>query len=277
MKRILFPTDFSEVANNAFIHALEFAKIVQGELIVLHTFELPIVDNQFFPENYMVIYESVELAQFDMFKDEIPKLRAIADERNLGHVKMTHRLMDGELIYNVKKAIEEDKIDFVVMGTTGVTGWEAFFSNSNSSNVISGINVPMLCVPKEAIYHPIKTIGFTTRFRTKDKGALKNILKIAHKMHAQIHCLYVKTNNSDVSHNLIKEWETEFANDPIVFSVIYSDEVQASILDFILQKSIDVLTMLTYKRSFLESLFHSSFTKKMTNSLDIPILTVPIE
>lgn len=277
MKRILFPTDFSEVANNAFIHALEFAKVVQGELIVLHTFELPIVDNQFFPENYMVIYESVELAQFDMFKDEIPKLRAIADERNLGHVKMTHRLMDGELIYNVKKAIEEDKIDFVVMGTSGVTGWEAFFSNSNSSNVISGINVPMLCVPKEAIYQPIKTIGFTTRFRSKDKEALKNILKIAHKMHAQIHCLYVKTNNSDVSHNLIKEWETEFANDPIVFSVIYSDEVQASILDFILQKNIDVLTMLTYKRSFLESLFHSSFTEKMTNSLNIPILTIPIE
>lgn len=277
MKRILFPTDFSEVANNAFVHALEFAKIVQGELIVLHTFELPIVDNQFFPQNYMVIYESVELAQFDMFKDEIPKLRAIALERNLDHVKMTHRLMDGELIYNVKKAIEEDKIDFVVMGTSGITGWEAFFSNSNSSNVISGINVPMLCVPKEAGYNPIKTIGFTTRFRHKDKDALKDVLKIAHKMQAQIHCLYVKTSASDVSHEMINEWESEFKKDPIVFSVIYSDEVEASILDFILQKSIDVLTMLTYKRSFLESLFHHSFTKKMTNSLDIPILTFPIE
>ena len=40
MKKILFPTDFSEVANNAFIHALEFAKIVNGELVLLHTFEL---------------------------------------------------------------------------------------------------------------------------------------------------------------------------------------------------------------------------------------------
>jgi flavorubredoxin len=29
---------------------------------------------------------------------------------------MTHRLMDGELLYNIQKAIEEDKIDYVVMG-----------------------------------------------------------------------------------------------------------------------------------------------------------------
>nr|MBP8885853.1 universal stress protein [Flavobacterium sp.] len=33
MKKILFPTDFSEVATNAFVHALEFAKIVQAELV----------------------------------------------------------------------------------------------------------------------------------------------------------------------------------------------------------------------------------------------------
>lgn len=48
MKKILFPTDFSEAATNAFIHALEFAKIVNAELILLHTFEIPVYDSQFF-------------------------------------------------------------------------------------------------------------------------------------------------------------------------------------------------------------------------------------
>jgi hypothetical protein len=70
MKRILFPNRFFE-SYKCILHALEFAKIVQGELVLLHTFELPVFDNQFFPENYLVIYESVELSKFDMFKDEI--------------------------------------------------------------------------------------------------------------------------------------------------------------------------------------------------------------
>jgi hypothetical protein len=37
-EKILFPTDFSTVATNAFVHAL-FAKIVHGELVLLHSFE----------------------------------------------------------------------------------------------------------------------------------------------------------------------------------------------------------------------------------------------
>ncbi|WP_035672128.1 universal stress protein [Flavobacterium sp. 83] len=277
MKRILFPTDFSEVANNAFVHALEFAKIVQGELILLHTFDLPVFDNQFFPENYAVIYDSLELAQFEMFKDEIPKLRAIAEERNLDKIKMSHRLMDGDLLFNIKRAVKEDKIDFVVMGTSGVTGWEAFFVGSNAGSAIISIDVPMLCVPLEAKFKKIETIGFTTRFRTKDKKALKLVLDIAKKTNAKVKCLYVKTSSSDVSKDTIDKWETEFMQEPVEFFVITSDEIKEIILDFILYKEIDVLTMLTYKRGFFEGLFKPSFTKKMVPNFDIPILTIHIE
>ena len=106
MKKILFPTDFSEAANNAFVHALEFAKIVNAELVLLHTFELPVYDNQFFPENYNLLFNSIQLSEFDMFKNEIPKLNAIAENRNLHNINMSHRLMDGSLLYNIKKAIE---------------------------------------------------------------------------------------------------------------------------------------------------------------------------
>jgi len=262
MKKILFPTDFSEVANNAFVHALEFAKVVHAELVLLHTFELPVYDNQFFPENYAVIYDSLELSQFDVFKDEIPKLRAIAEEHHLDKIKMTHRLMDGDLLSNIRKSIKEDKIDFVIMGTSGATGWEAFFVGTNTGSVITGIDIPMLCVPLEAKFKKIKTIGFTTRFRTKDKKALKTVLDIAKKTNAKVKCLYVKTSSSDVSKETIEKWETEFMQEPIEFFVITSDAVKETILDFILYKEIDVLTMLTYKRGFFEGIFKPSLTKK---------------
>ncbi|MBF2707754.1 universal stress protein [Flavobacterium soyangense] len=274
MKKILFPTDFSEVATNAFIHALEFAKIVQGELILLHTFELPVYDNQFFPENYNVIFDSLQLSQFDMFKDEIPKLRTIAEERNLDHIKMSHRLMDGSLLYNIKKAIKEEKIDFIVMGTSGATGWEAFFLGTNTGNVLTAVDVPVLSVPLEAKFKKIETIGFTTRYRTKDKKALKDVLQIAKKMNAKVRCLYVKTNNSDVSDATIKHWEEEFKDEPVVFSIIPSDNVEDTILDFVLFIDIDVLAMLTYKRNFFVELFKPSLTQKFSNRLDIPVLAI---
>lgn len=274
MKKILFPTDFSEVASNAFVHALEFAKIVQGQLVLLHTFELPVYDNQFFPENYNVVFDSLQLSEFDMFKEEIPKLRMIAAERNLDKIKMTHRLMDGNLIYNMKRAIKEEKIDFVVMGTSGASGWEAFFLGSNAGSVISAIDVPVLSVPLEAKFKKVETIGFTTRYRAKDKKALKDVLDIAKKMKAKVRCLYVKTNNSDVAEATMKHWEKEFEGEPVIFSVIPSDDVKSTIMDFVLFKDIDLLAMMTYKRNFFVELFKPSLTQKFANDFDVPILAM---
>jgi len=274
MKKILFPTDFSEAATNAFVHALEFAKVVNAELILLHTFEIPVYDSQFFPENYAAIYSSIELAKFEMFKDEIPKLKTIAIERNLEEIVIKHRLMDGDLIYNLKNAIKEDDIDFVIMGTNGISDWTTFFLGSNTNSVISGVDVPVLCVPIDAKFKKIKVIGFTTRYREKDKKELKKVLKIAKKMNAKVRSLYVKTTTSDVSPETVKEWEIEFADENVEFLVLPSDDVKETILDFILYKDVDILTTITHKRSFFESLFTSGFTKKITKEVSIPVLVM---
>ncbi|MXO04797.1 universal stress protein [Flavobacterium sp. HBTb2-11-1] len=274
MKKILFPTDFSDAATNAFVHALEFAKVVNAELILLHTFEIPVYDSQFFPENYASIYSSIELAKFEMFKDEIPKLRTIAAERNLEDIVIKHRLMDGDLIYNLKNAVEEDSIDFVIMGTNSVSDWTKFFTGSNTESVISGVEVPVLCIPIDAKFKKVKTIGFTTRYRDKDKKELKKVLKIAKKTDAKVKSLYVKTSNSDVTEETRKEFEKEFAGENVEFLVLPSDDVKETILDFVLYKDIDILTTITHKRSFFESLFDSSFSKKIAKEVPIPILVM---
>jgi nucleotide-binding universal stress UspA family protein len=277
MKKILFPTDFSVAANNAFIHALEFAKIVQGELILLHSFELPVFDNQFFPENYAAIYESVELSEFEMFKNEISKLRAIAEEHHLDKIKMSHRLKDGDLVTAIKESIKQDAIDYLVMGTSGVKGWESFFMGTNASSIITDAGIPVYCIPSNAPFQKIDTIGFTTRFRPKDKKALQTVLQLAHKAKAKVKCLYVKTSNSDISNATIAEWKEEYKSEPIDFYIIEDDDVQVIITDFIMYKEVDVLIMLPYKRGFFEGLFHTSLTKKLATDFEIPILSIPIK
>ncbi|MBK0368706.1 universal stress protein [Flavobacterium agrisoli] len=272
MKKILFPTDFSETSQNAFVHALEFANFINAELLLLHSFELPVFDSQFFPENYATIYDSIELAQFEMFKDEVPKLRSIAQERKLENIRIQHRLMDGDLIFNLKRAIDEEKADFIVMGTSGLSDWSTFFLGSNTEAIISSVHIPVLCIPSEVPYKKVKNIGFTTRYREKDKAELKKTIAIAKKMNAQVKCLYVKSQNSDVSEATIKEWETEFMGEPVVFSVLPSDDIKETVLDFILFKEIDVLAVIAYKRTFFEAILNPSFSKKIVKEVQIPVL-----
>ncbi len=274
MKKILFPTDFSKVANNAFVHALGLAKLVHGELILLHTYELPIVDNQFAPQNYKEVFDSLELSNFDRFKDEIPKLRDIAAAHNFEDIKMSHMLMDGDLIYNVKEIIKSETIDFVVMGTSGASGWKEMFLGTNTGEAIANLSVPVLSIPETATYSKIETIGFTTRFREKDKAALSKVIKIAKAAGAMVKCLYVETKNSDNTEATYKDWEDHFKDEPVQFFIIPSEKVNETIEEFIVHQDIDVLAMLTYKRSFFQWLFTTSFTEKMSYHCNIPILAL---
>ena len=62
----------------------------------------------------------------------------------------------------------------------------------------------------------------------------------------------------------IKEWETHFANEPVQFTILPLDDVQGTIIDFVSQKSIDVLAMVTYTRIFFVELFSSSLTRQFS-------------
>lgn len=145
---------------------------------------------------------------------------------------------------------------------------------TNTGEAIVNLSIPVLSVPKNAKFTKIETIGFTTRYREKDKVALKEVIKIAKSANAKVKCLYVQTKTTDNTETTINDWNEEFKNEPITFFILPSNDVNETIMDFIVHQEIDILAMLTYKRSFFESLFNSSFTEKMSFNSDVPILAL---
>jgi nucleotide-binding universal stress UspA family protein len=275
MKKILVPLDFSETSDNAFVYALEMAKLLKAELVLLHTFDLPVVDSQAAPFSYATIYDTIELSNFDHFKEKLPHLRAIASERNLEHIAMSHLLMDGDLLFNIKKVVAEEGVNMVVMGTNGADGWLDTFIGTNTGSVITQVEVPVLSIPAEAHFDKIETIAFTTRFRPKDIEALNKVLTYAKKFQAKVKCLYVKTADSDVTDETIKRWQSHFDDEEnIAFFIIPDEDVKATIEDFLTNQSIDLLAMLTYKRNFFVELFTSSTTQQLSYQLKTPILVL---
>ena len=272
MKRIIVPVDFSNVAESAFTFALEIASRYKAELLLFHNFEVPVVESQFFPVNYMDVYSSLEMAEFDFFKDKVAELRKIAEDKNLSHVAMSHILTDGDLLYNLKDVIQREKIDFVVMGTSGADNWFENLVGTNTGSLILDVNVPVLTIPENTKFKEIQTVGFTTRFRDKDQIALESVLKFSKTFNSKVKCLYVKTENSDVSEETIDKWITKFTANNVQFYIVYDDDVEGAVNDFLVSQEIDVLAMLTYKRSFFQKIFHSSMTKKMAQNLTIPVL-----
>jgi hypothetical protein len=135
----------------------------------------------------------------------------------------------------------------------------------------------MLCIPLGAKHKKIKTIGYRTRFKDEDKIALKKVLNIAKKTNANVKCLYVKTQNSDISKDTIEKWQKEFEQEPVAFFVVASDEIKDVVLDFVLEKKIDVLAMITYKRGVFADIFKPRFAVNNTPDFETPILEIPVD
>lgn len=274
MKRILFPTDFSQAAKAAFVYALRFADSFDAELILLHVYDLPIVDTPPMPEMTKEIFDIVEMNQFESFRDELPELHKIAEKKGLGHVRIKNMLLYGDLVYNINKVTKDEDVDFIVMGTKGASGLRETFIGSTTASVISNSDVPVLAIPEEAeFHHRIKNIAFTTQYREKDNDALKSALEIADKFKATIQCLYIKNPDdpTDIDER-IAEWRMYYREKNIDFFNIAGDHIEQTILDFIESQHVDMLVMRKHKRGFFEGLFHRSLTKKMAYHTKVPLL-----
>jgi nucleotide-binding universal stress UspA family protein len=274
MKRILFPTDFSEASIKAFIYALKLADAYNAEVITLHAYELPQLHYGGLPNTLKEVYDSIELESFENYKDQIPLLRAIAEKNNLQHVKISNILKHGDLIWTIKDVVKNEKIDYVVMGTKGATGLKETFLGSNAGSVITEVNAYVITVPEESDYDGIKNIVFTTRFNEEDKKALKKVLKLAKLFDANVHCLYVKTKKRIVNEVIIHDWKFLFKDDRVEFHIIENEDVKQTILNFTNSYDVDLLAMLNYKRGFFEELFKQSLTQKLSYHVKVPILAL---
>lgn len=273
MKRILFPTDFSEAAANAFLYVLNYAHAFNAEVVVLHVYDLPVVDMPPLPETSQEIFEAVEFNSFEKFKTELEELHKIANENNLGHISIKNVLNYGDLVYNINQLCREESIDVVMMGTKGATGLKEVFLGSKASGVMQNADVPVIAIPAAAKFSPVKSMLFTTQYHDKDNDALLKTIEISKRLNARVYCVYItNADDPDDIEERIEEWKIYYRDENISFFKIPGADVEQSLLDFSENQNIGLIVMRSHKRGFFESLFHTSLTKKMMYHSTIPLL-----
>lgn len=274
MKKILFPTDFSDVSNNAFIYALHLADSINAEIITMHAYQLPQANYINVSEYLHEIYDVTELSNFENYKDEVPILRSIAEENNLGHIKISHALLLGNLIPEIQKITKKENIDFVVMGTKGATGLKETFLGTVATKVMNDVKATVLAIPEHCKYQPIKKILFVTQFRTEDVEALKKVMALATVFEAHIDCLRVLVSPQTAKSDNQEEWEQIIMDHDIILHSISGNDVEGIVLNFIDLHKINMVVMHVYHRNFFEKLFKVSLSKKLAFHVDVPILAI---
>lgn len=274
MKKILFPTDFSDASKNAFIYALKLADSINAEIVTLHVYQLPQASYIDVTPYLQEIYEVTELSNFENYRDEIPVLRKIAEDNDLGHIKISNVLVMGNLIQETIEVAKKEHIDYVVMGTKGATGLKETFLGTITTKVMNDTEAVVLAIPEHCKYEPIKKILFLTEYIEEDLEILKKIMSLAKVFQAHIDCLFVKAPHQINYEVNMEDWRPIVKNHDVALHSIAGTDVEGIILDFIDVNKINMVAMHVHHRNFFEKLFQVSLSKKLSFHLNVPILAI---
>ena len=277
MKKILFPTDFSTLTQKAFVYALDLANQLNASITTLHAYQKPDVGDFVMPASLSGFYEGLGWNEFENYQQEMPALRKVAEDLNLGHIQINHAMVEGETISTITKVAASENYDLIIMGTGGASVLKEIFVGTHAGEVMEDAPCPVITIPAQANFDGrIDKIGVTIDFSTDDIKVIHNVLKLANTLKANVEVLHVDLSNTGMITKKMQEFQSAFANyEELTFVEIEGDNVIETVANYAENNDIDILAMVTHKRSFLQELFSFSHAKKMTYQQKVPVYTIP--
>lgn len=141
-KKIVVPIDGSGWSERAIPHAVDLARISQGEIILLHVFKPPLHEYQ----------DALALAgedeQITRIRDDI-KQRLVALRSQLRSEGVACRVQVIEAVgiaSQICDYVNDEDADLIVMSTHGRSGISRFVFGSVAHKVMEGVDIPVLLI-----------------------------------------------------------------------------------------------------------------------------------
>jgi len=277
MKKILLPTDFSENSWNAIKYALQLFKNETCKFYILNVYTPVVYDVEF------VLVSPAQFGMVDAVKEAALKHLKDLEERikrefkNPKHSIKT-MLQFNTLISEMEDIVEDQAIDYVVMGTQGATGAKEVLFGSNTVHVFNKIKCPVIAIPENFEFEQPHEILFPTDYEIDyTKKLLKPLIHLTSLYISRVNVLNVSFGYelTEYQENNKKVLETFLNKTAHLFHSVSNETVQEAITSFQQRARINLLVMINNKHSFFENLFFRSTINQIGFHLNIPFLLIP--
>ena len=182
------------------------------------------------------------------------------------------------LIQEMKEQIDQNNIDYVIMGTQGATGAKEVFLGTKTMYAIKKLFCPVLAVPSNFSYEAPKEILFPTDYRMKKENKyLKYIREICDSHIARLHVLhsYYGTPLTEEQLDVKAYLDAYLIDNAHLFHIAEGSDVIEAIDQFQLQTKINLIVMIHNKHTFLENLLFKPVINQIVYHTNVPFLVIP--
>lgn len=164
--KVIVPYDFTEIADFAIEHAVNFSKVLDADVALLH-----------------IVKKEDDSPNLQSKLDEVAK--STSDKFGCVVESFTK---EGTIFKTISEASDELSAVMVVMGTHGMKGLQKL-TGSWALKVIVGSRVPFIVIQSPPKHKEISNIVFPVDFKTENKEKLKWVEFVARYLKTKIYLL----------------------------------------------------------------------------------------
>ena len=253
---IIVPWDFSEVAENAFQHAVNMSKDVNREILLLH-----------------VVSDSKDIESIK------GKLEASAEKLGKEYGRKPHTEAVAGSIFNViGEVAKEKKAEMIIMGTHGMKGAQKLFG-SKALKVVVSSRIPFLVVQDKPAKEKIDTILLPIDFKRENKEKANWIYYLARNFGAKFIILKSATRDKGFRRKMlsnIRYVETFLKGHDVNYEIVTTPGTQSfkkEIVSFAKEHNADfILVMATRDIRWIDYLLGAPEQYIIANPENLPVM-----
>lgn len=266
-KKVLFPTDFSEVAARSFPMAKYLAEIFEAELFILHVVEPPAIK---------LLSSFDEAGEKKKASQRIAKIIQKYDNDKIIFNKM---IKTGNSTKGIVDAAEEIDADYVVMGTPGLHGVSEYFTSTHASRVIRKAAAPVIVVPEALDHLAFRKILMPLDLSKETGEKVRKGVEFAKLFGSQVLIFSVLTGTDEDEHKRLRKrmekaaaWIKSQQVDVETSMIISKDDVADVIMAYSQEVDADLVMVMTQQEMDLKEVMLGSKAAHIVNNTKIPVL-----
>ena len=144
LKKILYPTDFSEYSLAALPYAVRLTQQNDAELFCVHVVEMP--QEEYLTSEYMVPLNVPHVPEDKVLRNARARMERFMAENLSGIDRVTSRVLKGIPFIEIIRYAREQSIDLIVIGTHGHSALAAMLLGTVAEKVVRKAPCPVLTV-----------------------------------------------------------------------------------------------------------------------------------
>ncbi len=272
--KIVFPTDFTDLAMNALKVAVKMCKRHNASLHLVHTVELDYYSFSIEPYSSSV-YSNQEV--LDASKVNLQRLKEEIELKE-GIPCYVH-VEPGNPAHYICSVASEEVADLIIMATHGASGFREFFIGSNAYKVVKHAPCPVLTIPgsfKKASFDKIL-------FPIRDISGIEEKYEVVKTSFIQKDTLLEVTGIVDKNRpdqitkisNSLSKLKLRMVDEHINFrsDLYYATNIANDIIKIARDKEVDLLAINASLDYNWREMFIGPYAQQIVNHAQIPVLS----